>query len=40
MKAFLAGVLLTIVIGVVAWFGLNALGFSAQEVYSGPNVRL
>lgn len=40
MKAMITGFLLIIVIGVAAWFGLGELGFSSQEAYSGPNVRL
>lgn len=40
MKALLTGFALIIIISVAAWFGLDALELSSQEVYSGPNVRL
>lgn len=41
MKAMLAGFAATVVIGVVAWYGLDAYaGYSSQDVYSGPSVRL
>lgn len=40
MKAVLTGFGLVIIIGIAAWFGLNALEFSSQEVYAGPDVRL
>tara|TARA_R110002049_G_scaffold188402_2_gene356800 strand:- start:13491 stop:13616 length:126 start_codon:yes stop_codon:yes gene_type:complete len=40
MKAMLAGFVGIVVIGVVAYFGLHEMGFSAQQVYSSENVRL
>lgn len=40
MKAMLAGFVAIAVIGVAAYYGLNELGFSAHEAYSGPNVRV
>jgi hypothetical protein len=40
MKAMFSGFAAIIVIGVIAYFGLHTLGFSSQEVYSSPNVRL
>ena len=40
MKAFIASCLAAIVIGVVAAFVLNYMGFSAADVYSASNVRL
>lgn len=40
MKAMLAGAAAMIVIGVGAYFGLNAVGFASDEVYSSDNVRL
>lgn len=40
MKAMFAGFAATIVIGLGAWAVLNNAGFSAQEVHSGPSVRL
>ena len=40
MKAFLAGCLAAVVIGVVAAVVLNYFGFSSADVYSASNVRL
>ncbi|WP_268874336.1 hypothetical protein [Tropicimonas marinistellae] len=40
MKAMLAGFAAAIVIAFGAWYALNHVGFSSQETYSGPNVRL
>ena len=40
MKAMLAGFAAIVVIGIGAYFALHALGFSAQEAYSGANVRV
>lgn len=40
MKAMFSGFAAIIVIGVVAYYGLHELGFSSQEVYSSPNVRV
>ena len=40
MKAMFAGFAAMIVIGVGAYFALQQAGFSAQDVTSGPNVRL
>lgn len=40
MKAMIAGFVAIVLIGVAAYYGLHELGFSAQEAYSGPNVRL
>lgn len=40
MKAMLCGFAAIIVIGVGAWFVLESMGFSSQQVYSSPNVRL
>ncbi|WP_323764718.1 hypothetical protein [Marinovum sp.] len=40
MKAMLAGFAAIVVIGVAAYYGLHELGFSAEEAYSGPNVRV
>lgn len=40
MKAMLAGFAAIVVIGVGAYYGLQEIGFSAQEAYSGANVRV
>lgn len=40
MKAMWAGFAATIVIAIVANFGLAEIGFSAQDRYSGDSVRL
>lgn len=40
MKAMWSGFAAVAVIAVVAYFGLNAMGFSAADVHSGVNVRL
>ena len=40
MKAMFAGFAAMIVIGVGAYFALQQAEFSAQDVTSGPNVRL
>lgn len=40
MKAMLTGFVAIVLIAVLAWYGLNALGFSAQDAYSGANVRV
>ena len=40
MKAFIASCLAAIVIGVVAAFVLEMMGFSSAEVSSAGNVRL
>lgn len=40
MKAMLAGFAAIVLIAVGAFVGLHQLGFSAQEAYSGANVRL
>ena len=40
MKAFLTAVAAAIVIAVAAAYGLDALGLSSANVYSGSNVRL
>ncbi|AKO99880.1 MAG: hypothetical protein RID15_06920 [Marinovum algicola] len=40
MKAMFAGFAAIVLIGVAAYYGLHELGFSAQEAYSGPNVRV
>ena len=40
MKAMLTGFVAMIVIGVVAWYGLDQAGFSSAETGSGANVRL
>lgn len=40
MKSMLAGFAAVILIGVAAYYGLHELGFSAEEAYSGPNVRV
>lgn len=40
MKAFLAAVVAAIVIAVAAAYGLDTLGLSTANVYSGANVRL
>ncbi|WP_166461999.1 hypothetical protein [Paracoccus alkanivorans] len=40
MNAILAGLVAMIGIGIGAWLILDEAGFSSQEVYSGPNVRL
>jgi hypothetical protein len=34
MKAFIAAILATAVIGAGAWYGLNHLGFSSAERFS------
>ncbi|WP_281277460.1 hypothetical protein [Paracoccus methylarcula] len=40
MKAILAGFIVMIGVSLGAWLVLGETGFSSQEVYSGPNVRL
>ena len=40
MKAMLMGFATMVVIGVGAYFVLGEMGFSAEDVQSGPNVRL
>ncbi|MEM7472883.1 MAG: hypothetical protein AAF340_16145 [Pseudomonadota bacterium] len=40
MKAVLTGGLVMVVISVGSYFALGEMGFSAQDVYSGDNVRL
>lgn len=40
MNAILVGLLVMIGIGIGAWLILGESGFSSQEMYSGPNVRL
>ncbi|WP_417207976.1 hypothetical protein [Antarctobacter sp.] len=40
MKAMFTGFVAMILLGVGAWYGLNELGFSSADVYSGANVRL
>ena len=40
MKAMLTGFAAMIVIGGVAWYGLNSAGFSAQDVSASDAVRL
>ncbi len=40
MKAMMTGFAVTIVISVGAYFVLNEMGFSSQDVFSGDNVRL
>ena len=40
MKAMLTGFAGIVVISVVAWFGLNELGFSAAGTTASPAVRL
>lgn len=40
MKALYAGLAAMILIAVGAWAVLDHLGFSSEEVYSSPNVRL
>lgn len=40
MKAMLAGFLAMVLIAGGAWYALGEMGFSSQEVHSGPNVRL
>lgn len=41
MRAFLSGVILMVVIGVIAWAGLGTLERSSSEVYqSDRSVRL
>ncbi|MDO6584698.1 hypothetical protein Q4543_04125 [Salipiger sp. 1_MG-2023] len=40
MKAMLSGFVAIVIIGVGAYFTLESLGFSSQEVYSSPNVRV
>ena len=40
MQAMMTGFALTIVIAVGAWYGLGQAGFSAEDVNSGPSVRL
>ncbi|MDF1716595.1 MAG: hypothetical protein P1U75_07995 [Antarcticimicrobium sp.] len=40
MKAMLAGFAAMILIGLGAWLALGQMGFSVEEVSSGPNVRL
>ena len=40
MKAMLTGFAAIILISVVAWYGLEQAGFSAEEVNSSSNVRL
>lgn len=40
MKAMLAGFAAMIVIGGGAWIVLGEIGFSSEQVYSSPSVRL
>lgn len=40
MKAMLAGFAAMVLIAWGAWYVLGEMGFSSQEVMSGPNVRL
>lgn len=40
MKAMLAGFAAIVLIAIGAYYGLHELGFSAEDAYSGPNVRL
>lgn len=40
MKAMFAGFAAIIVVSVVAYVALHQLGFSAQDVSAGANVRL
>ncbi len=40
MKAMFAGFAAALLIAFGAWYGLTHAGFSSQEVYSGPNVRV
>ena len=40
MKAIVSGIAATVLIAVLAWFGLNNAGFSSRDVQSGANVRL
>ena len=40
MRAFLTAVLAIAVISVVAWYGLEEIGFSTAQETASPNVRL
>ncbi|SIS51150.1 hypothetical protein [Paracoccus saliphilus] len=40
MKAVLTGLIVMIAVSLGAWLVLGETGFSSQEVYSSPNVRL
>ncbi len=40
MKVFLASLAATIGISVIAWYGLDMVGFSSEQVSSGSSVRL
>ena len=40
MKAFLASIVVAIVIGVAAFYVLDGLGHDAESTYSTKNVRL
>lgn len=40
MKAMITGFAVMILIGALAWAGLDRAGFSSAEVHSGDSVRL
>ncbi|MEP2533042.1 hypothetical protein [Shimia sp.] len=40
MKAFILSCVAVVAIAIIAYYGLNAAGFSAQDVASGNSVRL
>lgn len=40
MKAMFTGFAVMIIIGALAWAGLDRAGFSSADVNSGDNVRL
>lgn len=40
MKVMFAGFVASVLIAVAAWYGLNNAGFSTQQTYTSPNVRL
>jgi len=40
MKAMFASFVAIALIAMAAWFTLNQMNFTSQDVYSGPNVRL
>ncbi|MGB0658983.1 MAG: hypothetical protein ACPGNV_02300 [Mangrovicoccus sp.] len=40
MKAMFSGFAFAILVAFGAYYGLNQMGFSSQDMYSGANVRL
>ena len=40
MKAMMSGFAVIVILSVAAYYGLQQMGFSSQDVYSSENVRL